>query len=65
VEAAPAEMGEFDLPAAYEALARAHAVAGNLDELRRYVELGRDATAKIEDEDDRKHMEADFATIGA
>ena len=65
VEASPAEMEEFDLPAAYEALARAYAVAGNLDESRRYVELGREATAEIEDEDDRKHMEADFATIGA
>ena len=52
------------LPAAYEALGRAHWVAGNLEESRRYVELGREATAKIEDEDDRKQMESDFATIG-
>jgi hypothetical protein len=65
VEASPAEMEEWDLPAAYEALGRAHSAAGNLDDSRRYVELGRDATAKIEDEDDRKHLEADFATIGA
>jgi hypothetical protein len=65
VEASPAEMEEFDLPAAYEALARAHWVAGSLDESRRYVELGREATAKIADEEDRKHMEADFETIGS
>jgi DNA-binding transcriptional MerR regulator len=64
VEGSPAEMEEWDLPAAYEALGRAHWVAGNLDESRRYVELGREATAKIEDEDDRKQMESDFATIG-
>ena len=65
VEASPAEMEEFDLPAAYEALARAHWVAGDLDESRRYAELGREATAKIADEDDRKIIEADFATIVA
>jgi DNA-binding transcriptional MerR regulator len=65
VEASPAEMEEFDLPAAYEALARAHAVAGESDESRRYAELGRAATAEIADEDDRRIMEADFATIVA
>jgi DNA-binding transcriptional MerR regulator len=65
VEASPAEMEAWDLPAAYEALGRAHWVAGDIDESRRYVELGREATAKVEDEDDRKQMEADFATIGA
>jgi DNA-binding transcriptional MerR regulator len=64
VEESPGEMEEFDLPAAYEALARAHWVAGDLDESRRYAELGREATAKIADEDDRRIMEADFATIG-
>jgi DNA-binding transcriptional MerR regulator len=63
VEATPAEMEEFDLPAAYEALARAHSVAGDVDESRRYVELGREAAAKIVDEDDRNLIEADLATI--
>jgi DNA-binding transcriptional MerR regulator len=62
-ESAPAEMADWDLPAAYEALARAHWVAGDSGEARRFVELGREATAKIEDEDDRRHMEADFGTI--
>jgi DNA-binding transcriptional MerR regulator len=64
VEASPAEMEEFDLPAAYEALARAHSVAGDVEEARRYVDLGRIVTAEIADEDDRRLMEADFATIG-
>jgi DNA-binding transcriptional MerR regulator len=63
VEASPDQMEEFDLPAAYEALGRAHSVAGDLDEARRYVQLGREATARIADEDDRGIMEADFATI--
>ena len=64
VESSPGEMEEFDLPAAYEALARAHWAAGDLDESHRYAELGREATAKIADEDDRQHLEGDFATIG-
>ena len=58
-------MEEFDLPGAYEALARAHAVAGDAAESRRYIELGRIETAKIADEDDRRLMESDFATIDA
>ena len=41
VEADPDAMEEFDLPAAYEALARAHSIAGNLGEARRNAELGR------------------------
>jgi DNA-binding transcriptional MerR regulator len=58
-------MESWDLPGAYEALARAHLAAGNGEEARRWAELGRDATARIPDEDDRKVMEADFATIDA
>jgi DNA-binding transcriptional MerR regulator len=58
-------MEDWDLPAAYEALARAHLVAGNKEEARRYAQLGREATARVADEDDRKVMEADFATIDA
>jgi hypothetical protein len=63
VEENPDVMEQFDLPAAYEALARAHLVAGDLSEARRYRELGVAETAKIDDEDDRRIMEADFATL--
>lgn len=63
VEESPETMEEFDLPAAYEALARAHAVAGHSDEARRYVELGKTETAKIADEDDRAIIETDLSTI--
>jgi len=57
-------MEDWDVVGAYEALARAHWRAGDLDEARRWAERGRAATAGIADEDDRKVMEADFATIG-
>jgi DNA-binding transcriptional MerR regulator len=63
VEAHPDDMKDWDKPAALEALARAHWVAGDLDEARRYAEKGRTLTARIEDEDDRAIIEADFATI--
>jgi hypothetical protein len=63
VEANPADMEEWDPAAAYEALARAHSVAGELDEARRYVELGRQAAARVADAEDRAPLEDDFATI--
>jgi hypothetical protein len=55
----------WDLPAAYEALARAHLAAGHREEAAHWAELGRTATAKIADDEDRAVMEADFATIDA
>jgi hypothetical protein len=63
VEANPADMEEWDLAAAYEAVARAHSVAGDLEEARRYVELGRQAAALVVNDKDRAPLEADFATI--
>ena len=63
VESHPTDMEEWDLPAAYEAVARAHSVAGDLDEARRYVELGRQAASRIDSAEDRAPLEADFATI--
>jgi hypothetical protein len=63
VEGAPDEMEELDLPAAYEALARAYAAAGNSADARRYLELGRAEAAKIGDAEDREHMESQFGSI--
>ena len=62
-EAAPEALEEWDLPFAYEALARAHAVAGNAAETSRYLELGRAGAVAIADEDDRALLETDLATI--
>jgi hypothetical protein len=63
VVASPAEMDDFDLPAAYEALARAHASAGDEAEARRYVEPGRAGTEKIAHAEDREHLESQLASI--
>jgi hypothetical protein len=63
-ESAPDEIEEFDLPFAYEALARANAVAGNEDETREWLARARAAGEKIVDEDDRVLLESDLSTIG-
>jgi hypothetical protein len=63
VEGAPAEMEEWDLAAAYEALARAHAAAGHTEEAQRFLELGRAEIATIKDAEDREHLESQLASI--
>jgi len=63
VEGAPEEMEEFDLPAAYEALARAHAVVGDSAEAARYLELGRTEAAKVADDEDREHLESQLDSV--
>ena len=63
VESAPGEMEDWDLAAAHEALARAHLAAGEIDEARRHLELARDETSKVAEEDDRKHIEADLESL--
>ncbi len=63
VESAPGEMEDWDLAAAHEALARAHATAGDGDQAAKQVELGRAALARIADAEDREHLESDLATI--
>ena len=62
-ESGPDEIEEFDLPFAYEALARAHALAGDAAEAREFLGRARAAGETIEDEDDRVLLEADLATI--
>lgn len=63
-ESAPDEIEEFDLPFAYEALARAHAVAGNDAEAQEWLARARAAGERIADEDDRVLLESDLASIG-
>jgi hypothetical protein len=56
-------MEDWDIAGAYEALARAHLTAGDVDEARRYLGLGREATAKIANPEDAKHIEADLDAL--
>ena len=63
VESAPEEMEDWDLAAAHEALARAHAASGEPDEARRYLELARTETAAIANPKDRHHIEEDLGSL--
>jgi DNA-binding transcriptional MerR regulator len=56
-------IGDWDLAFAYEALARAHAVAGDADEAARWLEQARNAAAAVAEDDDRELVLADLETI--
>ncbi len=56
-------IGDFDLAFAYEALARAYALAGSKDESARYLALAKAAGEQIAEEDDRSLLFSDLATI--
>ncbi len=58
-------IADFDLAFAYEALARASAVAGDGAEAARWAELARGACAEIAQDDDREIVLADLETIPA
>jgi hypothetical protein len=54
---------DWDLPFAYEALARAHRVAGNAAESCRSADLARDSAEAVVDPEDREHLDAELATL--
>ena len=56
-------LGDFDLACAYEALARAHATAGERDAAARYEALGREVAARIEEADDRELVVSDLDSL--
>ena len=56
-------IGDFDLAFAYEALARACAVAGKVKVSQQYVEKAKTASAQIKDEEDRALVLTDLETI--
>jgi DNA-binding transcriptional MerR regulator len=56
-------IGDWDLAFAHEALARAHAVAGDGEAARAAVRAAHEAAAAIRDQEDRDLLLADLATI--
>lgn len=54
---------DWDLPFAFEALARAHAVAGDHGESLRYETLAREAGEAIADDEDREHLFSELGTL--
>lgn len=63
VEGAPDRMEGWDLPAACEALARAHLVAGDRAEAERWLRRGDEACAQIADEEDGEPIRADLRDL--
>lgn len=63
-ESEPGALEDWDLPFAYEALARAYALAADPGEMSRCLEQARSLGTAIVDDDDRALLEADLATIG-
>lgn len=57
------DIGDFDLAFAYEALARAHAVAGHARQARDYTDQALAAAQDITDGEDRALVLADLETI--
>ena len=58
-------IADFDLAFAYEALARASALAGDGGEARRWAELARAACEQVAQDDDREIVLADLETLPA
>ena len=56
-------IGDWDLAFAYEALARAHAVAGDAARAREFTDRALAATEDIADDEDRDLVLADLETI--
>ena len=59
-EASPGEMAPFDLAYACEAIARASALAGDEHEATHYLELAREAGARIINSEDQQMFEGDL-----
>jgi len=55
-------IGDWDLAFAYEALARAHALAGD-GEAEHWKSKAREAGDAIADAEDREHFDEDYATL--
>jgi len=62
-EANPDALEDWDLPYAHEALARAHALAGEADEARSHAVQARELASGVADAEDREHLEEDLATL--
>ena len=57
------EIRDFDLAFAYEAMARAYAIAGEGTKSGEYIELAMKAAEEIEDKGNRDYVEGELLTI--
>jgi len=57
------DLGDFDLAFAYEALARASAVSGDIAKGKGYLSLAESAGGDIKKEEDRKYFQSELVSI--
>jgi hypothetical protein len=62
-EASPENMEDWDLPFAYEALARAYSLAGDAGEATRNAQKARELGRQLADPEDREHLEEALGTL--
>jgi hypothetical protein len=62
-EVDPDALEDWDLPYAYEALARAHMVAGKTDDAERHAARAHELSARVADEEDRDQLLADLKML--
>jgi hypothetical protein len=56
-------LGDFDLAFGYEAVARAHSLAGKMEEARKSIELGRAAASAVENPEDQDYVRKELDGI--
>ncbi len=56
-------IGDFDIAFAYEAMARASAVAGKNSDREKYIQLAKEAGEHIKDKEDRDYFFSELETI--
>jgi hypothetical protein len=57
------DIGDFDMAFAYEAMARAYAVAGDAARSKEYIALGEQASEHIEDKDNREYFDGELEGV--
>lgn len=57
------DIGDFDIAFAYEAMARAYAVAGDAAKSKEYIALGEQASEQIEDKDNREYCDGELKGV--
>ena len=57
------KIGDWDIAFAYEAAARAYAIAGNKSECQKYIQLAKEASEKIKEKGDRDYLLSEVKTI--
>lgn len=57
------KIGDFDIAFAYEAMARAHARAGDKSECQKFLQLAKEAGEKIKKKEDREYFSGELETI--